>query len=413
MNISIVTLGCVFLLTAVRQVGNLKLQIWQIMLAGAAAVLAAGQITPSDALRAINTDVLLFLFGMFVVGQAMEESGYLAQLTYGLFRRARSADMLVLTILAGSGVLSAVLMNDTVAVVGTPVVLLLARKHDMPSLPLLMALAFGVTIGSAFSPIGNPQNLLIAVHGGMNDPFTEFFRHLIVPTVLNIIAAYGLLRAVYRRDFHAAELTHTREPIRDPALALLSRLSFIILLVLIGARITAASLGAGEFLRLPTIALAACLPVLAGSSRRWEILRRIDWHTLLFFAAMFVLMESVWNSGFFQYVLARTAFDIRSPGAVIGASILLSQFISNVPLVALLLPALLHAGGGAPALLALGAGSTIAGNLTILGAASNVIIIQNAERRNGGTIPFLEFARVGIPLTIVNGTVYWLCLRYL
>jgi Na+/H+ antiporter NhaD/arsenite permease-like protein len=133
----------------------------------------------------------------------------------------------------------------------------------------------------------------------------------------------------------------------------------------------------------------------------------------VFFAAMFVLMESVWNTGFIQEMLRRTDFDIRSPGAVIVVSILLSQFISNVPLVALLLPVLLTAGGGAPDLMALAVGSTIAGNLTILGAASNVIIIQSAEQRKGGTITFLEFARVGIPLTIVNGTVYWLFLKYL
>lgn len=74
---------------------------------------------------------------------------------------------------------------------------------------------------------------------------------------------------------------------------------------------------------------------------------------------------------------------------------------------------LLTAGGGAPDLMALAAGSTIAGNLTILGAASNVIIIQSAEQRKGETITFLEFARVGVPLTIVNGTIYWLFLKYL
>jgi Na+/H+ antiporter NhaD/arsenite permease-like protein len=106
-------------------------------------------------------------------------------------------------------------------------------------------------------------------------------------------------------------------------------------------------------------------------------------------------------------------FSIVTPGAVIVVSIILSQFISNVPLVALLLPVLLSAGGGVADLMALAAGSTIAGNLTILGAASNVIIIQSAEQRDGGTISFLEFARVGVPLTILNGTVYWLFLKYL
>ena len=88
-------------------------------------------------------------------------------------------------------------------------------------------------------------------------------------------------------------------------------------------------------------------------------------------------------------------------------SVLLSQLISNVPLVALYLPVLMGAGGSAGNLMALAAGSTIAGNLTILGAASNVIIIQNAEKNQGVTLTLWDFVRVGAPLTLINVMVYW------
>ena len=93
-------------------------------------------------------------------------------------------------------------------------------------------------------------------------------------------------------------------------------------------------------------------------------------------------------------------------------SVLLSQLISNVPLVALYLPYLQSLQAETPALLALAAGSTIAGNLLILGAASNVIIIQRAER-HGETLGFTEFARTGIPVTCINLLVYALYLRLL
>jgi Na+/H+ antiporter NhaD/arsenite permease-like protein len=91
-----------------------------------------------------------------------------------------------------------------------------------------------------------------------------------------------------------------------------------------------------------------------------------------------------------------------------GVSIILSQFISNVPLVALYLPMLMQMGVSTEELMALAAGSTIAGNLSILGAASNVIIIQNAEQKSGQTLTFLEFIKIGIPLTAVNVLVYWI-----
>jgi len=76
--ISLIILGLVFILIAVRQIGNIRFQIWQIMLLGAIGVLVTGQISPLEAIKSINIDVILFLFGVFIIGQAFEESGYLA-----------------------------------------------------------------------------------------------------------------------------------------------------------------------------------------------------------------------------------------------------------------------------------------------------------------------------------------------
>jgi len=94
----------------------------------------------------------------------------------------------------------------------------------------------------------------------------------------------------------------------------------------------------------------------------------------------------------------------------IAVSVVLSQLISNVPLVALYLPVLIQIGASTKEMMALAAGSTIAGNFSILGAASNVIIIQNAEKGSGATLTFFEFVRIGTPLTVINVMVYWLFL---
>ncbi len=93
--IPLIVLLVVFVLIAIRQVGKIRLQIWQIMLCGALAVLLTGDIPLLDALKSINIDVMLFLFGMFVVGQALEQSGYLSHLSYQFFRKARSLDSLI------------------------------------------------------------------------------------------------------------------------------------------------------------------------------------------------------------------------------------------------------------------------------------------------------------------------------
>jgi Na+/H+ antiporter NhaD/arsenite permease-like protein len=403
-NLSSAALAAVLVLISARQIGNLKLQIWQIMLAGALVVVLTGQISLYNAIRAINLDVMFFLLGMFIVGEAMAESGYLQALSYKLFSRAESIDHLLLLILFGLGILSSLLMNDTVAIIGTPLMLYLARVHNISPKLLLITLAFAVTTGSVMSPIGNPQNLLIALNGGLADPFLVFIRHLFLPTIANLFLAYILLKVSFADQFRKSSLNHLQEPMGDQKLAFISKISFLVLIVLVTAKVGAAVLGKGAGLPLTYIALLSAMPIIVLSERRIEVAKRIDWHTLIFFASMFVLMESVWISGIFQGFLAGAEVDMSSVPTILALSVLLSQLISNVPFVALFQP--LMPGASIQDLMALAAGSTIAGNLFILGAASNVIIIQNAEKR-GETLSFLDFAKVGIPFTALNMLVYW------
>ncbi|CVK32876.1 ArsB/NhaD family transporter [Methanoculleus bourgensis] len=407
--ISIVVLIIVFLLIAVRKIGDVSLGIWQVMLLGAAAVLLTGEITPEEALASIDIDVMLFLFGMFVVGEALAESGYLYHLASRLFSRAESVRHLIFLILVGAGALSALLMNDTLAVVGTPLMLYFARRHGISPKLLLLALAFAVTTGSVASPIGNPQNLLIALSGGVENPFITFPLYLTVPTVISLLVAYVFLCRAFRDELHPAALVHCEEEIRDPSLAALARLSLILLVLLIVVKVVLVMFVPEFDIRLTWIALVAALPILAGSRRRVEILRRVDWPTLTFFAGLFVLMASVWQSGFFQMLVQGSSIDLSAVPVIATVSVIVSQFVSNVPFVALSLPVLAHLGTSTPVMMALAAGSTIAGNMLILGAASNVIIIQAAEK-DGETLTFREFARVGVPLTVVQTAVYVLFL---
>lgn len=405
--IAVIVLTAVFLLIAVRQVGRFTLRIWQIMLGGAVVVLLTGQISPLDALRAVNTDVMVFLFGMFVVGEAMVDSGYLSCATKRLFSRAKNPGQVVLFILFGMGMLSAILMNDTVAIIGTPLVLGLATKWRLSPKLLLLSLAVAITTGSVMSPIGNPQNLLIAVNSGMASPFLTFGIWLLVPTLISLFIAFIVLRLSYPREFFARTIEPEPDIVCDDSLFFLTKCSLVIIFLLAALKIVSSLTGTTLPVTLPLIAICAATPVLLFSERRFSVIRAIDWPTLVFFAAMFVLMESVWQTGFFQSFV--DSYSISSVPLILGTSIIISQFISNVPFVALFQPMIMQAGGTTAQLMALAAGSTLAGNLTILGAASNVIIIQNAER-NGETLTFFEFVKIGVPLTILQAVVYWIWL---
>ncbi|MFA4878065.1 MAG: SLC13 family permease [Methanoregula sp.] len=402
--LSVIILAAVFILIAIRQVGRFSLKIWQIMLGGAVAVLITGQISPADALSAIDTNVMLFLFGMFVVGETLVSSGYLSHLGHRFFARAKNPDQVVLGILFGMGILSALLMNDTLAVIGTPLVLGLAASRQISKKMLLLALAFAITTGSVMSPIGNPQNLLVAINSGMTSPFVTFAVYLAIPTLVCLAIAYAVLRFFYHKEFLPRVPEKEPVPVCDPQMMLLAKVSLAVILLLAFFNILGSVITGSMLVTLPMIAIAAALPVLLVSEKRFFILRSIDWCTLVFFTAMFVLMASVWQSGFFQSMVSSSM--LSSIPALLATSVIISQFISNVPFVALFQPLVLEAGSGTAQLMALAAGSTIAGNLTILGAASNVIIIQNAEKQ-GVTLTFFEFMKVGLPLTVLQVMVYW------
>ncbi len=399
-----------FALIAIRQVGRYNLKIWQIMLGGAVAVLITGQISLPDALDAINIDVMLFLFGMFIVGEAMVESGYLSTLSHRFFSYTRTPDQMIFFILFGIGFLSALLMNDTLAIIGTPLVLALATKFRISPKLMLLSLAIAITTGSVMSPIGNPQNLLIAVNSGMETPFVTFGLYLLIPSLISLGVAFILLRFYFRTDFSTQVLDHDPILPGDNKMFFPVKCSLAIILILAAANIIVSLYGGKLLVPLSFIALCAAIPVILLGTDRVRLLKNIDWFTLVFFAAMFVLMESVWQTGFFQSFVDQSM--VTSVPMILLTSAIISQFISNVPFVALFQPIIMQTGGTTAQLMALAAGSTIAGNLTILGAASNVIIIQNAEKQ-GETLTFFEFAKVGVPLTVLQLVVYWVWLMLL
>lgn len=404
---SVLILLGVLLLTALRQIGSLRLQIWQIMTLGALSVLLLGEISPREAFHALNFDVLFFLFGAFCVGEALNRSGYLTWLWNRIVPMAKNTDQLILLVLFSSGLLSAILMNDTLAILGTPLVLHISRKYGVSSKLLLFALAFGITTGSVMSPIGNPQNFLIAVEGKLEAPFAVFLRFLALPSLLNLVLVYAVLRVFFKREFGKPIPESSEEVLFDPELTRIAKCALFLMLGFIACKILLVEFFPEFDFKLSYIALLSALPILL-SRRRLEIVKHIDWATLVFFISMFVLMKSVWTSGTCQNLLKALTPQVGSVPMTLALSIGLSQMISNVPFVALYLPAM-GAAVSEEQMMALAAGSTIAGNFLLLGAASNVIIIQNAEKE-GKTLSFIEFARIGTLITFLEAIIYYIFL---
>ena len=412
---------------AFRNVKGWKIPIWLILLIGATAMVGSGSISVTDAYKAVDLHVILFLFSMFVLVTALDIAGVLDAFTTKLLLRAKKPEDVLYLTFFGFAAASAVLMNDTLALMGTPVMISLAKKMRISSKPLLLTLAFAVTIGSAVTPMGNPQNLLVALASGMRAPVLTFAEYLLIPTIINLVATYYLLRYFLRHEFVRAsksfrdlidfEAAVQKETIKDNRLA---KLAIAI------TSLTIASIFLINFLEqggvqipfgIAEVSLFGAVLLLAFCGRSREVLQSIDWGILVLFASLFVLTQAVWDNGIISamasYLPAINAFNPHSTIiAIITSSVLLSQVLSNVPMVALYIPLMKSLNFGPQityAWIALGAGSTLAGNLTLLGAASTLIIVEQAEKQEQ-TLGFFDFLKIGLIVTVINVGVLYLYL---
>ncbi|MBQ4134860.1 MAG: anion transporter [Methanocorpusculum sp.] len=398
MNLTAVgILAVVFLLIMVRRVGKFRLPIWGIMTAGALAALLFQTISISSAISAVQLDVIAFLFGMFVFGAALDKSGLLHSVVLRGFTKAKNKRQVMLIFMITTAAAAALFMNDTVAVIGAPLAMFCAAKFGIPVVRMLLALCFAVTFGSAATPIGNPQNLLIAL-SGVPDAFVTFAIYLVVPSVLCLFISYKFLA---RGISSEAVVMDKSDDVFDDRLSSICKICFVLILLAVAARIVGSFFG--YEVSFIWIAAAGALPLLLFSSKRLELLKSVDYRTLIFFVSMFILMEAVWESGVLQVILPES-LTVSIP-VMVTAGAVVSQFVSNVPFVLMVLPLLETAAASVPLYMAASAGCTAAGALTILGAASTIIIIQRAEKE-GESLSFLTFLKSGIPITLAAVVIY-------
>ncbi|MBI5697531.1 MAG: anion permease [Thaumarchaeota archaeon] len=395
-----------------RNIRGFNIPIWVSMGIGAASVLALGIIKVEDAFSAINFDVILFLLGMFVLVSGLEHSGMLNYLTNRIISHAKTPRQVLFFIIFVMGILSAFLINDTIALVATPIVIGLAKSMNMRPATLLISLAFGVTIGSVMTPMGNPQNLLISLHSGIEFPLLSFLRYLLLPTLACLVCTYFITKKYYRKELSSATMPTNTGQITITDTGLAKKSSILVVLTVAGffAIGIIKLFGIDTPLNFSHVAIFGGMALLAVGQKRRQVIRGINWQILVFFVAMFVFVQGLSNGGvieMFQKMLPFSA-EPDSPSAtlnIIGISVITSQLVSNVPFVAIYLPVLQSYGfTGADVIpwVTLAAASTIAGNLTILGAASNVIIIEAAERKNGSSFSFKEFFKIGSIVTASN-----------
>ncbi len=421
----LIALGILAVLYAgviIRQVVGWGPQLSSMFLAGGGAMVLVGILTPAQALASVSFPTLAFLFSMFVLVAAIDNAGVIEHVALWVVSRGRSAERIPFYLFLGFGLLSAVLMNDALVLVGVPLVLSLARRLKVSPVPLLLTIAYAVTVGSVMTPMGNPQNALIAFDSGLRYPITTFLEYLLLPTVVNLVVGAWLMERWLGRPMADAKVPAPERVRLFPSIGWSewsTRVRNYPSIVVFPATIGALFIGdVGAALNLLpqdpiwAVSLAGAILLLLVQPSKRNLVDRVDWNTLLLFVGLFVVMGGVLHAGLFGSmgsflrIPPASGHDASAAtlGGIIGGGVLGSQVLSNVPWTAIFIPLLqgLGYGPGSPrAWVALAAGTTLAGNLTLLGAASNLIVVTQAERA-GVRIRLGEFMRYGVPLTLVT-----------
>jgi Na+/H+ antiporter NhaD/arsenite permease-like protein len=404
--------------------------VWALFATGGVATVATGVLSPPLALAALvaSAPVLLFLLSLFLFAAALQDAGALEHLARWLVGRAPRGAELPVVLFVGFGLASAFLVNDALVVIGVPVLLAVARRTDLPPRPLLLTLAFSVTVGSVLTPFGNPQNLLVSLDSGIRSPVATFLRYLLLPTLVNLVVGAYYLRWRFGRELRGPDGL-ARGPLEGPVRLLpaagwrgrVARHPVLVLfpvtiLVLVTVDITAAIVRGPE-VPIWVIAGVGAVALLIVTSARARVARRINWEVLVLFAGLFVVVGGIVHGGLVQ--AGEGVLPLAGPGrpwAGLGTIVLTStagaQLVSNVPWVALQIPVLSAAGYGPAtpvAWVALAGASTLAGNLTVLGAASNVIVVDLAEKA-GVKIGLRTFVQDGLPIAALSLGVLFLAL---
>lgn len=372
-------------------------------MAGAVLMVLAGVLTFDQAVGAIDYNTLALLLGMMLLVVVMQGQGFFTLLASRYVAFAGTPGKLMVSVVALTALCSAFMVNDVVVLLFTPVVLQACRMQKVNPVPYLIGEAMASNIGSTATIVGNPQNMLIGVTSGIS--FSRFFGYLAPVAAAGILLLLAVLWAFYRKEMSKSRQVGTAgdPPVKVPPLAPVDKRGLMRSVPVLAGAVAAFFLSSFTGIHIPMVALVAgVLAMFLSGVKPSEVIQKVDWVLLLFFGGLFVVIGGARHAGVLDIFLNRVDVAASVPGivSVHVVSALVSQVVSNVPLTVLVIP-LLQRLPGDTLWVSLAAGATLGGNATIIGAVANIIVAEGAYKE-GVSIKFMEFLKVGVVVTVVT-----------
>lgn len=373
----------------------------------------------------ISFDVIFLLIGMMILVHIASRSGVFKWMAIGLLKLTKGHPKMVLfTLAAFTAVASAFLDNVTTVVLMMPVTFVIAKEFDTDPIPFLITEVLASNIGGTATLIGDPPNIIIGARAGLS--FMDFLNELTVIVALIFLTVVSVLIFLFRKSLkstpekmaHVANLDNSKT-ITDKGLMIRSMITLA--LVILG------------FVTHDITHIDAYIFAVAGASflllfeKPKEIYRDVEWLTIFFFVGLFIIIGGFEANGGIAF-LADKLIQFTSGSLdmatmlILWGSGLLSGIIDNIPYTATMAPLIAqvqhtipYSGAGHhPLWWALSLGACLGGNLTIIGAAANVIVSETATVK-GHPISFMRFMKYGALATFISlalSSIY-LFVRYL
>ena len=359
---------------------------------GAALMFAFRVISPAVGIRSINYSTIVLLASMMLIVSSLHLAGFFEWIA-GLVVKFVSPSHLLPGVIFTSGILSAVLVNDVVCLVMTPLLLNICRQFSKRPVPYLLALATASNIGSSATITGNPQNILIGSISGIS--YRHFLAVLAPVAVIGLFIDWMVLHWLYPNRDSADDLKAAPKNLQ---VSLVNRRQLAFPLTILALVL------AGFLAGLPPALVAAiggAFLLIRRSVHPEEIYKEIDWPLLIFFIGLFLIIGAAEQAGVARQMLEiAERMDLHNTWIFTGVVALLSNIVSNVPAVMLLKGLVPQFHNATQFWLLLAMASTLAGNLTVTGSIANIIVIEKA--RAEVEITFKDYLRVGVPVTLVT-----------
>lgn len=377
-------------------------------LAGAMALVVTGVMSAHKALSYIDFNTIGLLVGMMVLVAIIRQSGLFEYVAIKAAKMVHGDPWkIMIAFILLTAVLSGILDNVTTVLLVGPMTIAIAKMLEINPVPFLMTQILASNVGGTATLIGDPPNIMIG--SAANLSFMDFLKNTGVAVVLVIVFMIVMMRFVYKKEIEVEGLDTSKIMNLDPDKSitdkpLLIKGVVVIVLVILGF-ILHDQIG----METSVIALtAAAVMLLIGGVNVDNAIQDVEWTTIAFFMALFVVVGGLTETGVIKQVAAviieRTAgHPVMMMLILLWASALLSSFLNNIPFIATLIPLVLalKADGmdAEPLWWAISLGACLGGNGTMIGASANVVL-SDISTKHGYPITFKSYMRVGMPFML-------------